>query len=146
MPSKSSVALTATHTASSVGASLTHFIRHYSRSSSQRHDLDETVGASISWTQKLPGGAVEHEVHFNAPVTRVEGATACLLTRALCHALIDRLPDVALAESLDTLRNIYEWSLLDAKTSEPIAHLMSAPIPAQLMGRLDREEFYASEE
>lgn len=66
----------------------------------------------LGWKGPVSGGDAWHEFRFHGQGT-IDELPANVLARALCHRLIDLIPDSALPEAGETLGQMYEFYALE---------------------------------
>jgi hypothetical protein len=105
---------------------------------------DATTGVSFGWVQQHLGAQFRHEVVFQQPVTQLTAEErGVLFYRWACHVLTDRMPESALQESFECLRNAFEWSQINSAAPQGV--LPKPSIPARHGSRRRRPDFYAEE-
>ena len=63
--------------------------------------------SQVTWHDQTSSGRILHSIEYADSTDPTIPAAA--LIRIVCHILVDRLPEVALAELLESLRCIYEF-------------------------------------
>lgn len=64
----------------------------------------------FQWSNATGGGVVDHVVEFHAPETFEAGDALCInVLRAMCHALVDRLPNEAIDDLAEVIADLLRF-------------------------------------
>ena len=99
----------------------------------------------LGWEQLLPGARVAHEIRFHLQETAARPEySRLLLSRLLCHYLINRIPDKGIPELFESVGRIYRFYSTAPRTLPPSLPMSKV---AGKIGRLSkRPDFHVDEE
>jgi len=112
-----------------------------------RHDSTRPWGllvtpSQVTWEDETRSGRTFHSISY--PDATNPATPAVALVRMICHILLDRLPDKALSELLESLRSIYEFYQEPQRL--PPAPPASVSFPARFGGAYVRPTSAIAEE
>jgi hypothetical protein len=95
-----------------------------------------------AWKFQAPEGELAHILTWNG-TEDIQARQQSLLVRVFCHALIDLIPEEALHETLDALKEVFEFHI----AREQVALPSSPTRLSATVGRVyERPDFYAVED
>ena len=97
------------------------------------------------WGHFGPGVQVLHGIRFDPRQTSATPADfQPILLRALCHLLVDQVPDLGLPDLCNSLREFWEFYNVPPNRAPMLP--VQRRVSARIEGRYERPEFHVDEE